>query len=353
MDPGGHGRAGATALRVLLPVRRRARALRSRRRRARHAGLHARDDQRGLQPADARRAREDHTQRPAAPERSEPTRSRCGRSTPRVVEHKIPLPARWVKGFGEVQVALSPDRAGARARPGPSSPVPRGLCPVVSSARPTRGRSRPAPRCGSRSAWQPGGRVPGGNVAPASAAAARSLRDRPARLCRPGGKGADRGGVGALRSRAGGSRSRSARSRPGASRARAACCLDLAGGARRRPLPPGCETDLAGRPALHARRPRRGDVARRARPCRLRRHRTVSSSGGTSRIRRSCWQADPPRLRDARELVGGVRRLPDGAWSVPSGPSEYRVRDGELHLSVDRQARSCRAARASTFSRWP
>jgi SWIM zinc finger len=38
--------------------------------------------------------------------------------------------------------------------------------------------------------------------------------------------------------------------------------------------------------------------------------------------------ADPPRLRDARKLVGAVQRRPDGAWSVTSGPSEYRVQDG-------------------------
>ncbi len=37
--------------------------------------------------------------------------------------------------------------------------------------------------------------------------------------------------------------------------------------------------------------------------------------------------ADPPRLRDARKLVDGVRRLGDGAWSVTSGASEYRVQD--------------------------
>jgi SWIM zinc finger len=38
--------------------------------------------------------------------------------------------------------------------------------------------------------------------------------------------------------------------------------------------------------------------------------------------------SDPPRLREARRLIGAVRRRPDGAWNVTSGPSEYRVQDG-------------------------
>lgn len=39
--------------------------------------------------------------------------------------------------------------------------------------------------------------------------------------------------------------------------------------------------------------------------------------------------ADPPRLRSARTLVDAVRRLPDGGWRVSSGASEYRVQDGQ------------------------
>jgi SWIM zinc finger len=36
-------------------------------------------------------------------------------------------------------------------------------------------------------------------------------------------------------------------------------------------------------------------------------------------------RADPPRLRDARALVSGVRSHPDGGWLVESGTSGYRV----------------------------
>ena len=364
--PGGDQQRRPAAVRELLGVLRGLRPARRPARRPRRAGAGHRDDERRLQPADARRP----SPASAASTRCTCASARTSRSPPStasVTEKKVPLPERWLKGFAEVQVAgstMAPVLEVLRRRGPPVRPV---ACPRATGARTRLLWAVPAGR-GLRLTGRAGaGRGPPGR--PRAAARPRA----PAPL-RPGAAGVRPGGT--------------ARA-PAAERV----------GARPARRPPRRHAQPRGQPRLlrrgrRAARPRRpasaedGDlVSRAARVRAADRRRRPRAPGGHRRGSASCarsagWappagsgstptraryfhrelpydaaalEAMHPRLRDARALVdAGRRRGSTATWrtcaaATPSTSSAGR-RPGTAAPAPGTAGTRTTAARASTSS---